>query len=120
MPIWLRLGNVLAAKFIELLWISSEPRFTDVGCTFRVFWKRSYELVGGQLTGIGPEFSPEMMIEFIRNKQRVIEVPISYHGRMGGTSKHSKGIFGVGHTAVRMLMMTLKKRFTHQKNSLAR
>jgi dTDP-glucose pyrophosphorylase len=111
MPVWLRIANVIAAKFIELLWISKEPRFTDVGCTYRTFWKGSYEEISGSLLGAGPELSPEMMIEFIRNDMRVIEIPVSYYARIGGSSKHSLGVWGVFKTALRMLVMVMKKRF---------
>ena len=112
MRFWLRLGNVLAAKFIEMLWISREPRFTDVGCTYRTFWKTSYEEIQDSLSSSGPELSPEMMIEFVRRNMRVIEIPVSYYARIGGASKHSRGVWGVGRTAARMLKMTLRKRFT--------
>ena len=111
MPMWLRIGNVVAAKFIELLWISKEPRFTDVGCTYRAFWMASYEEVKNNLTGVGPELSPEVMIEFIRNDQRVIEIPVSYYARIGGASKHSLGVWGTFKTAIRMLIIVLRKRF---------
>jgi len=111
MPVWLRIGNVVAAKFIELLWISKEPRFTDVGCTYRAFWRASYDEVKDNLTGIGPELSPEVMIEFIRNDQRVIEIPVSYYPRIGGTSKHSLGVWGTFKTGIRMLIIVLRKRF---------
>jgi NDP-sugar pyrophosphorylase family protein len=112
MPFWLRVGNVLGAKFIEMLWISSEPRFTDVGCTFRVFWKDSYKPISQNLSSVGPEFSPEMMIEYIRKGRRVIEIPVSYHERIGGASKHSGSFSTVLKTAFRMLILTLKKRIS--------
>lgn len=112
MPVWLRIANILVAKFVELLWISKEPRFTDVGCTYRTFWKNSYDEVKSYFTGIGPEFSPEMMIEFTKNNQRVIEIPVSYYPRIGGASKHSKSFWGIAGTARRMLMLTLKKRLS--------
>jgi dTDP-glucose pyrophosphorylase len=111
MPVWLRIANVLAAKFIELLWITKEPRFTDVGCTYRTFWMASYDEIKNNLLGAGPELSPEMMIEFIRNDKRVIEIPVSYYARIGGSSKHSLGVWGVLKTASRMLVMVLRKRF---------
>lgn len=111
MPVWLRVANIIAAKFIELLWISKEPRFTDCSCTYRTFWMSSYEEIKDNLLGPGPELSPEMMIEFIRNDMRVIEIPVSYYARIGGSSKHSLGVWGVFKTAVRMLVMVLRKRF---------
>ena len=110
MPVWLRVANILVAKFVELLWISKEPRFTDVGCTYRTFWKSSYDEVKSFFVGIGPEFSPEMMIEFTKNNKRVIEIPVSYYPRIGGSSKHSQSLWGISMTARRMLILTLKKR----------
>lgn len=110
MPFWLRIANIIVAKFVELLWISKEPRFTDVGCTYRTFWKNSYDEVKSFFIGIGPEFSPEMMIEFTKNNKRVIEIPVSYYPRIGGSSKHSQSLWGIAMTARRMLILTLKKR----------
>jgi dTDP-glucose pyrophosphorylase len=110
MPVWLRVANILVAKFVELLWISKEPRFTDVGCTYRTFWKSSYDEIKSFFIGIGPEFSPEMMIEFTKNNKRVIEIPVSYYPRIGGSSKHSQSLWGISMTARRMLILTLKKR----------
>ncbi|MBF0110054.1 MAG: glycosyltransferase [Magnetococcales bacterium] len=110
---WLRFGNVLAAKGIEFLWwFNGEPRITDVGCTYRTFWRNRYEEIKHNFVGQGPEFSPEMMIEFIRNNKRVIEIPVSYFRRVSGESKHSRGILGVSKTAWRMLVLTLRKRFS--------
>ena len=66
----LRVANLLVAKFIELLWIKIEPRLTDVGCTYRAFWKSEYDEIKQNFIGLGPEFSPEMIIEFLRNDKR--------------------------------------------------
>lgn len=111
MPFWLRMGNVFAGKFIELLWINKEPRFTDVGCTYRAFWKSDYEQLKDYFIGLGPEFSAEMMIEFTKNNNRVIEIPISYYKRIGGKSKHSRSFWGISKTAMRMLFLIMRKRF---------
>ncbi|OSM00226.1 sugar phosphate nucleotidyltransferase [Magnetofaba australis] len=110
---WLRFGNVLAAKLIELAWWGmGEPRFTDVGCTFRVFWKSAYDEIKHNFIGLGPEFSPEMMIEFTRHNKRVIEIPVSYYPRIGGDSKHSQGLRGVMKTGSKMALLSLKKLFS--------
>lgn len=114
MPFLLRLGNVLAAKFIEVLWITREPHFTDVGCTFRAFWRSGYNGVKKKLTGVGPEFAPEMVVEYLQANKRIIEVPVSYYGRVGGQSKHSAGWRGVSKTAWRMLVMVLRKRLSFE------
>lgn len=109
MKFLLRLGNVIAGKIIELLWIKNEPRFTDVGCTYRVFWKSVYDEIKHNIVSHGPEFSPEMMIEFIKANKRAIEIPVSYYKRIGGASKHSKSMWGVFKTAVRMFSLVIKK-----------
>ncbi len=108
----LRFGNIILAKIIEVLWWNkNRTRITDVGCTFRLFWKSEYDTIKNNFVGIGPEFSPEMMIEFIRNNKRIIEIPISYYKRIGGTSKHSQSVFNIARTGFKMLGLILKKKF---------
>ncbi|MEW6741444.1 MAG: glycosyltransferase [Planctomycetota bacterium] len=106
----LRWGNVAVGKLVELLWWSQEPRFTDVGCTYRGIWRDAWRKIRDRLHGVGPEFSPEMMIEILRARKRVIEIPVSYHPRAGGESKHSQGFFKVARTALRMLRTIIAKR----------
>lgn len=107
----LRWGNVAVGKIMEILWWSREPRFTDVGCSYRALWRDAWDKIRGQVQGVGPEFSPEMMIEILRARQRVIEIPVSYHPRIGGASKHSASLLAVSRTATRMLRLILAKRF---------
>ena len=112
MPMVLRIGNIVVAKLIELLWIyKKEPRLTDVGCTYRGIWKSSYMEIRDSLSGIGPEFSPEMIVECIKHNKRVIEIPVTYSGRIGGDSKFSKNILANAKTALRMLKLIMQKRF---------
>ncbi len=79
-----RWGNVIVAKLVELLWWNLQPRFTDVGCTYRAPWRDAYEAMRPLLRGVGPELSPEMMVAALQARRRVIEVPVSYHRRIGG------------------------------------
>jgi glycosyltransferase involved in cell wall biosynthesis len=109
----LRIANLMVAKFIELLWIKREPRLTDVGCTYRTFWKNEYDEIKHNFIGVGPEFSPEMMIEFIKNNKRVIEIPVSYYARIGGASKYSKNSLAIIRTGLRMISLILKKRISN-------
>jgi hypothetical protein len=60
--------------------------------------------------GLGPEFSPEMIIEFLRNDKRVIEIPVSYYGRIGGASKYSENFLAIFKTGLKMLSLILKKK----------
>ncbi len=111
MNLFLRLGNVAVAKLIEILWWSRhEPRLTDVGCTFRAVWSDAYRRIRDDLNADGPSFSPEMIIESIRHYMRVIEIPVSYHGRIGGESKHSGNIKASLRTGLSMICLILRKK----------
>ncbi len=106
-----RWGNVLVAKGVEALWWGQQPRFTDVGCTYRALWRETYHAIRPLLHGVGPELSPEMMIAVLQVNKRIIEVPVSYHQRIGGESKHSANYFRISQTALRMLRTILRQRF---------
>jgi glycosyltransferase involved in cell wall biosynthesis len=107
----LRWGNVVVAKLVELMWyISSEPRLTDVGCTFRALDRAAWARLRGDLTEVGPGFSPEMMCEVLRRRMRLIEIPVHYFAREGGESKHSASYLKVSRTALTMLRTILRKR----------
>ena len=98
-----RIGNIVVAKLIEVLWWRHRPRFTDVGCTYRALWRDTYDRIRPLLTGVGPELAPEMMVAALQTEQRVIEVPVSYHRRVAGESKHSANYLRIARTALRML-----------------
>jgi len=108
---FLRWGNLFLGKVAEVLWWKQEPRFTDVGCTYRAIWKDAFEQIKDNLHAKGPEFSPEMMVEILRAKKRVIEIPVSYYRRGGGESKHSKSKMKSFRTGLKMLSLILRKRF---------
>jgi dTDP-glucose pyrophosphorylase len=111
MPRLLRWGNVFVAKLIEILWLyKSEPRLTDVGCTYRALWRSAYQEIRDSLESKGPEFSPEMIIEAMRYNKRIIEIPVTYSGRIGGESKFSKSLFTSAKTALRMLKLIMSKK----------
>lgn len=107
----LRWGNVVVGKLIEALWWSMEPRFTDVGCTYRAIWRDAYNRIRPYLTRTDAAFSPEMMIEIVRCEGRVIEIPVSYYRRRGGESKHSSSLWHSIRTGLRMIGLILEKRF---------
>lgn len=111
MPFLLRWGNVTVAKLLELFWYAaSEPRLTDVGCTYRALPREVFERIRGGLREAGPSFSPEMMCEVLRHRLRLIEIPVNYFARAGGESKHSDGWLKVSRTALGMLATILRKR----------
>ena len=108
----LRWGNVFMAKFLQLCWLRpSEPRFTDVGCTFRALHKRTFDRIRPRLSQTGPAFSPEMMCAVLQERLRVIEVPVTYGLRQGGESKHSDTFGRQARTAWKMFKTICKKRF---------
>jgi len=118
MPFLQRMGNLVFGGIITLLWWNRKSRFTDVGCTFRCLWRESYQKIAGSLTGRGPEFSPEMIIELLNTWQRVIEIPVPYHARIMGKSKFSNSFFASARTALKMLRLILVKRYNSWLNNL--
>jgi glycosyltransferase involved in cell wall biosynthesis len=111
----LRWGNVVAAKILELLWfVSSEPRITDVGCTYRAIHRQAWRVIRGGLSETGAPFSPEMICEAFRCGLRVIEIPVHYFTRGGGESKHSAGLLQVARTGLRMMRTIVRKRFARR------
>jgi glycosyltransferase involved in cell wall biosynthesis len=111
MAFLLRWGNVAVAKLLELFWyLAAEPRLTDVGCTYRALPREVYDTIKDGLSEAGPSFSPEMMCEVLRHRLRLIEIPVNYHARAGGESKHSDGLIKVSKTALGMLGTIFRKR----------
>ncbi len=106
-----RWANVAVAKLAEILWWSREPRFTDVGCTYRALWRETWADIAPHLRGTGPELSPEMMLAVLLTGRRVIEIPVSYHRRLGGESKHSASFPKLAATALRMLAAIARLRW---------
>ncbi|MEZ5962734.1 MAG: glycosyltransferase family 2 protein [Planctomycetota bacterium] len=116
----LRWGNVAMAKFLELLWIRpSEPRFTDVGCTYRALHRSTFLAIKDGLRERGPAFSPEMMCAALNARRRVIEIPVTYRRRSGGTSKHSASFRKVARTAFMMFKTICRKRLSGNRAAKA-
>ncbi|HLY36625.1 MAG TPA: sugar phosphate nucleotidyltransferase [Candidatus Binatia bacterium] len=83
--VWL--VHVLLAKFVELLWLRFECRFTDICCIYRAFWRSTYEPVRAHLTARGVDVFPELVIEALRARKRIIEIPVNYYNRDVGTER---------------------------------
>lgn len=108
----LRWGNVFMAKFLQLCWLRpAEPRFTDVGCTFRALSRTTFDKIRPRLRETGPAFSPEMMCAALQERCRVIEIPVTYGNRLGGESKHSDTFSRQVRTAWKMFRTICRKRF---------
>ncbi len=108
----LRWGNVAMAKFLQVLWLRpAEPRFTDVGCTYRALSRSTFVAIKDALRERGPAFSPEMMCAALNARRRVIEIPVTYRRRSGGESKHSATFAKLARTAFLMFKTICRKRF---------
>jgi dTDP-glucose pyrophosphorylase len=79
-----RLAHIALAKFVEIVWWTREPRFTDVGCTYRALWGTTYRLVSPRLRNHGVEYSLEMLLETLKCRKRVIEISVSFLIRRKG------------------------------------
>ena len=108
----IRMANIAVAKFLQMLWFfTNETRFTDVGCTYRALWKNVYKQISPLLKAEGPDFSPEMMVEALRQKVKIVEIPVKYFQRSGGESKHSVSYYHLAKTAIKMIKIIILKKF---------
>jgi len=113
----IRMANVAWAKFLQMLWFfTNETRFTDVGCTYRALWKQTHRQIRSGLRSVGPEFSPEMMAEALRQKVKIVEIPVRYYQREGGESKHSVSYYHLAKTALKMLRTIIRKKLERSSN----
>ena len=102
-----RMANILIAKLMELLWWHFDGRFSDVGCTFRAFWKTSYLKIADSLDAPGPEFSADMMLLFLRERMRIFEIPVNYRNVSRALNKRYRNIT----TFIRFLKLLAARRF---------
>jgi dTDP-glucose pyrophosphorylase len=106
----LRYANIIWGKIIEALWWDVEPRYTDVGCTYRALWRENWKKIREFMVSDGAPFLPEMVIEMMRVRGRVIEIPVSYYRRRAGESKYSSSRWQSAKTGIRMLRLILSRR----------
>ena len=104
---FLKWGNFAVAKFVEILFNTSF--LSDVGCTYRLISRNSYEKIKKKFVITGNEFNPDMMLQVIRNKIKYIEIPISYLRRVGVSSVTGdmKRTIPVG---LKMILLIIKHR----------
>lgn len=112
----LRIGNIVVAKFLSFLFPG--VKLSDVGCTYKVIKKNCYNKIKKKLTVIGSEFQPEIMIQLILQKYKIIEIPVKYQKRKG-YSKITYNLFSTSILALKMikLMMLLKLKDLYNKAS---
>jgi glycosyltransferase involved in cell wall biosynthesis len=89
MNFYLKYGNIFYARILSFLF--NGPRLTDVGSTFRVFPKVTFDKFKKKINSIGPEFQIELTINLIKEKLNIIEIPIKHKKRFG--KSHYTGNF---------------------------
>jgi glycosyltransferase involved in cell wall biosynthesis len=103
----LRYGNIAVAKFLEYLF--KGPSLTDVGCTFKVINRASYEKIKDTLKVNGSWFSPEFMIRVLQHNIKSVEIPIHYCVRKG-VSKVTGKTYKAVLLGLRMIVFIIKER----------
>jgi glycosyltransferase involved in cell wall biosynthesis len=104
---FLRIGNLVVAKFLQLLY--GGPSLSDCGCTMRLTHREAIARIQDDMTVGGSHFLPEMVILGLKRKLRVIEVPVNYRRRVG-ESKITGTLAGTLRTGLRMIGIILKHR----------
>jgi hypothetical protein len=103
MGTFLRVGNLVVAKLLEILF--NGPSLSDCGCTMRLVHASVVRRIHEHLTVGGSHFLPEMVILCLLGKVRVVEVPVNYRGRLG-TSKitgSTRTAWWVGWNMIRLI-----------------
>ncbi|MBW2314287.1 MAG: NTP transferase domain-containing protein [Deltaproteobacteria bacterium] len=104
-----RAGNVAVAKLLEILWWRFDSRFTDLNCVYRAFWRSTWTLIRDELKSPGVEIFPEMIIEVLRARRRVIEIPVHYCVRNAELDYVPSKYQNLG-TFFRLVWLLLRKR----------
>jgi glycosyltransferase involved in cell wall biosynthesis len=116
----LRWGNFAVAKFQELLYfgarIPGKPGFREMGGTFRVFTRDSYEVIHPLITETKSAFLADLTSLYLRNGLSVLELPIRYRSRIG-TSKITGNKVKAVRLGIRMFWIIFINRFSADKIS---
>jgi len=85
MGFFLKWGNILVAKLVEILFFS-RCQLTDVGCTLKLFSKKSLKKLEPHFTTGGSAFGLELIILTLLKRINFVEVPVNYFPRVGKSS----------------------------------
>lgn len=97
-----RLGNRLVAWLVRRLYGIA---VTDIG-PFRAIRRTTLDLLAMSEPTYG--WPIEMVVKAVRQRARIVEVPVSYRQRLGGESKVSGTLRGTLLAGYRMIALTLK------------
>jgi glycosyltransferase involved in cell wall biosynthesis len=104
---FLRVGNIVVAKLLELLFNTCS--LSDCGCTLRLVRREPLHRFVNRLTVRGAHFLPEMMILAKLSGLSIIEIPVNYKGRRG-ESKITGSWKGAFQTGFRMIAIIFRYR----------
>ena len=105
---FLRFGNIIVAKWLEVL--HNTCSLSDCGCTLRLIHRESLHRFLSFLTVKDSHFLPEMVILARKSGIRMIEIPVNYRGRKG-TSKITGTFKGTWKTGINMIKLITSYRF---------
>jgi len=107
MGFFLRVGNTVVAKMLELLF--NGPSMSDCGCTFRLIHREAAHKILPSLTVGQSHFLPEMVILALHKKLTLIEIPLNYRSRIG-ISKITGTLKGAVSTGLQMIQLIVSYR----------
>jgi glycosyltransferase involved in cell wall biosynthesis len=101
---FLRWGNWAVAKMMEVLF--NTVSLSDIGCTMRLLRRDASLRLLPHYRVDGSTFGPEMMLLSLLANERVIQIPVNYHPRVGASSVTGDHVvaFKLG---LRMIVMVL-------------
>jgi glycosyltransferase involved in cell wall biosynthesis len=105
---FLRFGNIVVAKLLQFLF--NAPSLSDCGCTLRLIRRDAAQKIVDKLTVTASHFLPEMVILGLRQRLKLIEIPVNYRGRVG-ESKITGTLKGTWRTGMNMIRLIFRYRF---------
>lgn len=111
LTLFMHYGNLAVAKLLELKYFG-DATLTDVGTTYKIFRRQSANRLLPLLTlPVNLEFNPYLMESAIKNGFRFVEVPITFHQRVGvskGGNISNAVAVGVGTRMIRGILFGWK------------
>jgi glycosyltransferase involved in cell wall biosynthesis len=103
MGIFLKWGNYAVAKMMEFLFNTTS--LTDVGCTMRCINRKALRHLEPYFTVDGSFFGPEMLVLSVMMRMRIVQLPVNYTKRIGGSSVTGSKItaFWLGLRMIRLI-----------------
>jgi Glycosyl transferase family 2 len=90
-------GNIAVGSLLRLRFWQSKflgaARLSDVGCTYRMITRGSLERILPDLVVGGHHFSPHMMLVALYRRLSLVEIPISFHRRIGQSKGAGQSIW---------------------------